>query len=43
VPDTHVAALLGDSSTRMIHSAFSHVSAGRLLREVADQIDRQAG
>jgi integrase/recombinase XerC len=38
VPDTHVAAMLGHSSTRMIHANYSHVSQNsKLLAEIADK------
>lgn len=44
IPDTHVAAMLGHSSTRMIHSVYSHVSANaRLLREQAELLSGTAG
>lgn len=39
IPDTHVAALLGHTSTKMIHAHYSHISANaRLLREVAAKV-----
>ncbi len=40
VPDTHVAALLGHSSTRMIHANYSHVNQNAaLLKEVAARVE----
>lgn len=37
--DTHVAALLGHTSTQMIHKHYSHLSENaRLLKQVADKI-----
>ena len=39
VPDTHVAALLGHGSTRMIHQHYSHLGENaRLLKEQAAKI-----
>ena len=39
LPDTHVAALLGHGSTRMIHAHYSHLSANaRLLKEAAAKV-----
>jgi integrase len=39
IPDTHVAALLGHGSTRMIHAHYSHLSANaRLLKETAARV-----
>lgn len=39
LPDTHVAALLGHTSTRMIHAHYSHLTANaRLLREAAEKV-----
>ena len=38
VPDTQVAAMMGHSSTRMIHAHYSHVAQNsRLLGEIADR------
>ena len=38
VPDTHVAAILGHSNTRMIHAHYSHLAAdAKLLREAAEK------
>lgn len=40
VPDTHVAALMGHGSTRMIHKHYSHLGENaRLLKEVAAGLD----
>ncbi len=42
-PDTHVAALLGHTSTRMISKHYGHIHAdARLLREVAEKISKSA-
>ena len=39
VPDAQVAALVGHSSTAMIHKFYSHVSAnGRILRDVVEKL-----
>jgi integrase len=39
VPDTQVAALLGHSSTRMLHAHYAHVNANaRLLKEAAARV-----
>lgn len=39
IPDTHVAALLGHTSTAMVHRHYSHVSENaRLLREAAEKL-----
>lgn len=39
LPDTHVAALMGHTSTRMIHQHYSHINAdARLLREAAERL-----
>lgn len=39
IPDTQVAALLGHSSTRMLHAHYSHVNANaRLLKEAAARV-----
>ena len=39
LPDTHVAALMGHTSTRMIHQHYSHIHAdARLLREAAEKL-----
>lgn len=44
VPDTHVAALLGHTSTAMIHKHYAHVNANaKLLREAAEKVSRAAG
>lgn len=38
IPDTHVAALMGHTSTNMLHRHYSHITANaRLLREVAER------
>jgi integrase len=43
-PDTHVAALMGHTSTRMIHAHYSHLDANaRLLKGVAASLDRTDG
>jgi len=43
LPDTHVAALLGHGSTRMVHAHYSHLSENaRLLKEQAARV-RGAG
>lgn len=43
VPDVHVAALLGHTSTRMIHKHYGHIHANaRLLRETAEKISEAA-
>jgi integrase len=43
LPDTHVAALLGHGSTRMIHAHYNHLAANsRLLKEAAARV-RPAG
>lgn len=42
--DAVVAALLGHSSTQMIHKHYSHLSAeGRALREAAERVNQRAG
>jgi integrase len=39
LPDTHVAALMGHTSTRMLHQHYSHITAdARLLREAAEKL-----
>jgi integrase len=39
LPDTHVAALMGHTSTRMLHQHYSHITAdARLLREAAERL-----
>lgn len=39
LPDTHVAALLGHSSTKMIHAHYSHISENaRLLKAAAARV-----
>jgi integrase len=39
VPDTHVAALLGHGSTRMIHAHYSHINENaRLLKDAAAKV-----
>ena len=39
IPDTHVAALLGHTSTAMIHKHYSHVGQNaKLLREAAEKL-----
>lgn len=39
LPDTHVAALLGHGSTRMIHAHYSHLSEqARLLKDAAAKV-----
>jgi integrase len=39
LPDTHVAALLGHGSTRMIHAHYAHLNANaRLLKEAAAKV-----
>lgn len=39
LPDTHVAALLGHGSTRMIHAHYSHISQqAQLLKEAAAKV-----
>lgn len=45
VPDTHVAALLGQASTAMLHKNYSHVvQNSRLLREAAAMVEgKRAG
>lgn len=43
VPDTVVAALVGHSSTAMIHAHYSHISEfGRVLRDAAKKMDDAA-
>lgn len=40
IPDTHVAALLGHSSTRMVHDHYSHIGQNAsLLRDAAARIE----
>lgn len=44
IPDAQVAALVGHTSTAMIHKHYSHISAnGRLLGEVAAKLDSRPG
>jgi integrase len=39
IPDTHVAALLGHGSTRMVHAHYSHLSENaRLLKDQAARV-----
>jgi len=39
VPDAHVAALMGHSSTTMIHKHYSHITANaRMLREISEKL-----
>ena len=39
IPDTHVAALMGHGSTRMIHKHYAHIDQNaRLLKEVAAKV-----
>lgn len=43
VPDTHVSALLGHSSTAMLHRHYSHLgSNASLLKDVAERISKGA-
>lgn len=43
VPDTHVAALLGHTSTRMVHQHYGHINGdARLLREAAERVNSAA-
>jgi integrase len=44
VPETHVAALLGHSDTKMVNSHYSHVgSMSNVLRDAAEKANRIAG
>ena len=44
IPDTHVAALLGHGSTRMVHSHYSHIGENaRLLKEQVAKVRGKAG
>lgn len=44
VPDTHVAAVLGHTSTAMIHKHYSHLNQdAKLLRDVVDRVSRPKG
>lgn len=44
VPDTVVAALLGHTSTKMIHANYSHVSEqSRTLKEAVEKVSKKTG